>query len=111
LNETIDAFIEKASQLGAEKDPSTSNADVVSSFSLFVKAYGLRKMLGNMEADMMEVAAAIGYFTKRRTRRRVNELTIRFSEDLDEIVDQFLDSLAQFVGQNSTTPASKENQP
>jgi hypothetical protein len=109
LNEIVDTFIEKASQLEAESAQRGSNPDAVSRFSSFIKTYGLKKMLGNMEADIMDVARAIGYFTKRRTRRRVNELTIRLSEDVEDIVDQFLDSLVQFASHNAMPPASKEN--
>lgn len=111
LNEIVDTFIEKASQLEAETTQNGSNPEAVFRFSSFIKTYGLKKMLGNMEADLMDVARAIGYLTKRRIRRRVNELTIRLSEDVEDIVDQFLDSLVQFASENAMPPTSKENQP
>jgi HPt (histidine-containing phosphotransfer) domain-containing protein len=108
LNEIIDTFVARASQLEAQRAQSGSNPDAVTWVSSFVKTHGMKKMLSSMEADIIDVAGAIGYFTKRRTRRRVNELTIRLSEDVEEMVDQFLDSLAEFASQNAMPPASGE---
>lgn len=99
LNEIVDRFLEKATQLESERLQINSSAAAVAQFSSFVKTYGLRKMLDNMEEDIVDVAGRIGYLTKRRTRRRLENLTIKLSEHVNDIVNHFLDSLASFASQ------------
>lgn len=103
FNDIADTFIEKATQLEGEKAQAGSNPDAVSRFSSFFKSYGLRKMLDNMETDIVDVAKEIGYFTHLRTRRRLDELTLKLSDNVEEIVDQLLDSLGQFASQGEST--------
>ncbi len=97
FNETVDDFIEKATELEGEKAklPSTTNA--VAYFSNFIKGYGQRRVLNTMETDIIDVAREISYLTAHRTRRAIQQLTVRLAEEAERYMDQFLDSLVMHV--------------
>jgi len=97
FNETVDDFIEKATELEGEKAklPSTTNA--VAYFSNFIKGYGQRRVLSTMETDIIDVARKISYLTAHRTRRTIQQLTVRLAEEAEPYMDQFLDSLVVHV--------------
>ncbi len=93
LDETVDTFIEKAAALEGEKAKMPSTMNAVAYFSNFAKSYGQRRMLANMEDDIVDVARKISYLYAFRTRRRIRMLTVRLAEEAEKYVDQFLDSL------------------
>ncbi|MBC8028499.1 MAG: hypothetical protein H7Z16_00140 [Pyrinomonadaceae bacterium] len=97
FNETVDDFIGKATELEGEKAklPSTTNA--VAYFSNFIKGYGQRRVLSTMETDIIDVARKISYLTAHRTRRAIQQLTLRLAEEAELYMDQFLDSLVTHV--------------
>lgn len=97
FNETVDAFIEKAIELEGEKAQIPSTTNVVSYFSNFIKGYGQRRMLTNMENDIVDVARKISYLYAFRTRRVIRMLTVALAEDTEKYIDQFLDSLVMYV--------------
>jgi uncharacterized protein YpbB len=117
FNETVDAFIEKATELegGKAKMPSTTTA--VAYFSSFIKGYGQRRVLSNMETDIIDVARKISYLTALRTRRAIHQLTVRLAEEAETYIDQFLDSLVMHVAaqgpinQGSVDNATSESAP
>jgi hypothetical protein len=97
FNETVDDFIERAVELEGEnaKKPSTTN--VVTHFSNFIKGYGQRRMLSNMENDIVDVAREISYLCAFRTRRVLRMLTVLLAEETEKYIDQFLDSLVMYA--------------
>src|SRR6266849_6765320 len=97
FNETIDAFIEKAVELESEKARIASTSNAVAYFSNFIKGYGQHRILSNMETDIIDVARQIGYLTAFRTRRVIQQLTVRLADEAEKYIDQFLDSLAMHV--------------
>jgi len=97
FNETVDTFLEKATELEGEKarEPNTVNA--VAYFSGFIKGYGQARMLRNMEIDIIDVARQISYLTAFRTRRTIQQLTVMLADEAEKYIDQFLDSLIMHV--------------
>ncbi len=97
FNETVDAFIEKAVELEGEKARIASTSNAVGYFSNFIKGYGQHRILSNMETDIIDVARKISYLTAFRTRRTIQQLTVRLADEAEKYIDQFLDSLAMHV--------------
>lgn len=97
FNETVDAFIERAVELEGEKADMPSTTNVVTHFSNFIKGYGQRRMLSNMENDIVDVAREISYLCAFRTRRAIRMLTVVLADDAEKYIDQFLDSLIMYV--------------
>jgi hypothetical protein len=97
FNDTVDDFIEKATELEGEKAKLPSTTDAVAYFSSFIKGYGQRRVLSNMETDIIDVARKISYLTALRTRRAIHQLTVRLAEETEKYIDQFLDSLVMHV--------------
>jgi hypothetical protein len=50
-----------------------------------------------METDIIDVARKISYLTAHRTRRAIQQLTVRLAEEAEPYMDQFLDSLVMHV--------------
>lgn len=97
FNETVDTFIEKATELEGEKARVPSTINAVAYFSSFIKGYGQERMLSNMEKDIIDVARQISYLTAFRTRRVIHQLTVRLADEAEKYIDQFLDSLTMHV--------------
>ena len=97
FTETVDAFIEKAVELEDESARLPRTTTAVSHFSSFIKAYSQRRMLTNMENDIVDVARRISYLCAFRPRRTIRVLTVALAEDTEKYIDQFLDSLIGFV--------------
>ena len=75
--------------------PITTN--VVAYFNSFLKDYGQRRMLTNMETDIVDLARKISYLCAFRTRRTIQILSVRLEEEAEKYIDQFLDSLVMHV--------------
>src|SRR5206468_2635336 len=97
FDETVDAFIEKATEIEGEKAKMPSTTNAVAYFSSFIKGYGQRRTLGNMETDIIDVARKISYLCAFRTRKAIGMLTVRLAEEAEKYIDQFLDSLVMHV--------------
>jgi hypothetical protein len=103
FNEVVDTFIAKAVELEGKKAEDISADTTISFFTSFLKGYGQKKMLSSMESDILDVAWKISFWTRFRTRHRLDQLTIKLSEEADRYIEQFLDSLIQHTAQNLTT--------
>jgi CRISPR/Cas system CSM-associated protein Csm2 small subunit len=97
FDETVDAFIEKATEIEGEKAKMPSTTNAVAYFSSFIKGYGQRRTLSNMETDIIDVARKISYLCAFRTRKAIRMLTVRLAEEAEKYIDQFLDSLVMHV--------------
>jgi hypothetical protein len=97
FNETVDTFIQKAVELEGEQSRVASTSNAVAYFSSFIKGYGQHRILSNMETDIIDVAREISYLTAFRTRRVIQQLTVRLADEADKYIDQFLDSLIMHV--------------
>lgn len=109
FNELVDTFITEAAELDGEKGKAATTNDTISTITSFIKGYGQKKILDNMESDIVDVAGKISYWTRFRTRRRLHQLTTKLSDEADKYIEQFLDSLIQSFAQTITpTIPSKE---
>jgi CRISPR/Cas system CSM-associated protein Csm2 small subunit len=97
FSETVDAFIEKATELEGEKANMPGTMNAVAHFSNFIKGYGQRRMLTDMEDDIVAVARKINYLCAFRTRKTIRMLTVRLAEEAEKYIDQFLDSLIMHI--------------
>jgi hypothetical protein len=93
FNETIDIFVEKATEPEGEEARMPNTTNLVAYFSSFIKGYGQRRLLSNMETDIIDVARKISYLTALRTRRAIHQLTVRLADEAETYIDQLLDSL------------------
>lgn len=111
FNEVIDTFIDRAVELEGKQTEDISTDETVSFYTSFLKGYGQQKILSGMEKDILAVAGKISYWTRFRTHRRLQELTVKHSEEAEKYVDSFLDSLIQHTAQNQrpSTPPNNSN--
>ena len=107
FTETIDIFLEKATEIEGEKEKTSNATNLVAYFSNFIKGYGQHRLLSNMETDIIDVARKISYLTALRTRRAIHQLTVRLAEEAETYIDQLLDSLVMQLA--SDGPTSKES--
>jgi len=100
FNEVIDTFIGRTVEFEGKKIEEVSSDQTISFFTSFIREYSQQKILSGMEKDILAVAGRISYLTRFRTRRRLNELTLKLSEGAEDYIGKFLDSLTQHIVQN-----------
>lgn len=110
FNEVIDTFIARAVEQEGKQIEEVSSDETISFYTSFIRGYSQQKILSGMEKDILAVAGKIGYLMRFRTRRRIHELTVKLSEEAENYIDQFLDSLIQHVVHNPP-PIAPPNKP
>jgi len=95
LNETIDEFISRATEL--DNESGESNETTVTFFRTFLKGYGQRKQLTGMETDIVEVAKRLGFVTARQTRQIIVEAKSKLPAGVDAYIDDYLRALVEHV--------------
>jgi len=97
FNETVDTFIERATELEGEQAKMPSTMNVVAYLGNFIKGYSQQRMFRNMEEDIVDVARKISYVYAFRTRRKIRMATVSLEEESEKYIDQFLESLIEYV--------------